>query len=134
MNPLFSRCRGWIVRMRCPIRVITIDNLASARINSAGLLFDHGDAVFNGADFNTQVTRHAFGIYDAKLAIRRHRNRLMRCIFARSIAASATDTVILVDRRFGDVIQIKMLPVNDIGNGRPYKVINRFMALFVHPL
>ena len=39
--------------MRCPIRVITIDNLASARINSAGLLFDHGDAVFNGADFNT---------------------------------------------------------------------------------
>ncbi len=29
INPLFSRCRGWIVWMRCPIRVITIDILAS---------------------------------------------------------------------------------------------------------
>ncbi len=60
-------------------------------------------------------------------------DRLVRGILAGCIAAPALDAEILVDVRLGDVIEIEILPIGHIGHCHAPEVINRGIALFVHP-
>ena len=61
-------------------------------------------------------------------------DRLVRGVLAGDVAAAAFDAGILVDVRLGDVVEVEILPVGDVGRGAADDVVERGMALLVHPV
>ena len=94
----------------------------------------HSDTSLDGANIDAKVAGNAFIVFNIKDAIRRHGDGLMACVFADCIAASAFDAGILIDPCFGDMAEIKILPIHDLWYRGTDKVINGRVFLFIHPL
>src|SRR5258707_1027629 len=67
------------------------------------------------------------------LAIFLARDRLVRGVFARDVAAPAFDAEILVDPGLGDMGGVEMLPSGEGWYRGAEEILNRRMALLVHP-
>ena len=53
------------------------------------------------------------------------RDRLVRGVLADDVAAAALDAEVLVDARLGDVVEVEVLPVGDVGHGAADEVVER---------
>ena len=58
------------------------------------------------------------------LAINHMSDRLMRRVLAGDVAATARDTLVLVDARLGDMVEVQELPVGDIRHRAPDEVVD----------
>ena len=95
----------------------------------------HGDAIVHRADVDAQVAGDAFVIHhlEVALAVLFLEDRLVRGVLAGGIAAAALDAEVLVDMGLGHVVQVEVLPVGDVGHGPAAEVLDRGVALLVHP-
>src|SRR5262245_17541950 len=121
--------------MRRPVGIFRIDPPPGARVDAFRHL-DHGDAVLDRAYRDAEIAGDAFAVdhLEAARAIGRHRDRLMRGVLAGGIAAAAFDAEILIDARLGDVVEIEILPVGDIGHRLADDLAHTPKALLVEPL
>ena len=52
-------------------------------------------------------------------------DRLVRGVLADDVAAAALDAEVLVDARLGDVVEVEVLPVGDVGHGAADEIAER---------
>ena len=62
------------------------------------------------------------------------RDALVRPVFARDIAKLAADAEVRVDLGDDFVIQVKVAPIQNVGQRAPAKILNRAETVVVHVL
>jgi len=97
----------------------------------------HLDTVLHRAGDLAQVAAHAF-IVDyfvtvCAVSLLQTGNRLVRGVFTGNMAASATNTGVLVDLGDNLIIDIQIFPVSGIAYSTAGEIIQAGIALTVHP-
>ena len=72
-----------------------------------------------------QPTHSLVDHLEIALAVLGRGDRLVRGVLADDVAAAAVDAEVLVDARLGDVVEIEVLPVADIGHGAADEIAER---------
>src|SRR4051812_30218801 len=101
--------------MRHPARIpLYCFSRAWVRLSDGELL--QRDAVLDGTDVHAEVAADALFVDDFKMtpAVLFVADGLMRGVFARDIAATTLNAQFLVDVRLDGVVEIQMLPVDEI--------------------
>src|SRR5689334_18218199 len=92
--------------------------LPCSRIQGTDGQLSQRNAMVDGTHVHAQVAADALLVdhFETALAVALPRDRLMRGVLTRDIAAAALDAKLLVDARLDRVVQIEMLPVHEVGH------------------
>src|SRR5690606_16317831 len=106
-----------VVGVRRPVGVLAGDRAAGTGVDSIGDGV-HRDAAVHRAYAYAKVAANAFRIDDFEVpgAVDLLRDRLVRRVLARDVAAAALDAEILVDYSLFHVVQVQVLPVRHAGH------------------
>ena len=120
----FGRLAHRIVRMRGPVRVTALVHAL------------HRDAVVDRTHVHAQIAAHALGIdhFEVTLAVLLFQDGLVRGVLAGDVAQPALHAQVLVDPRLDVVLQIEELPVGDVADGVADEIVERAVALRIHPV
>ena len=119
-----------------PVGIVPRDGTSRPWINGSGGHWFHGDAIFHRADRDAEIAADAFLVDHLELAhpVDHVGDCLMRGVLAGDVAAAALDAEVLVDLRLGDVVEVEVAPVGDIGHRAAGEVRYPLVAGLAHPV
>src|SRR5258708_326373 len=97
----------------------------------------HRDAALDPAHQRAEVAAHARLVDDldgvAAVAARVLADGLVRAVLAGGVAQLALDALLVVDLRHGEVVEVEVFPLLDVGDGLAGEVGDPLVVVLVHP-
>src|ERR1700676_236566 len=96
----------------------------------------HVDTIADRADHLAEIAADAVIVNDYEAAsttcLCLDSDRLMRCVLARDVAASAADAPVFVNECLEIEIHVELVPAHGVAQGTPLEVLHRPVAFLVH--
>lgn len=100
-------------------------------------VFDHGDAIGDGADQLAEVATHAFFFLDRVRVIGMalaEVDGLVGGVFAGDITEAAVDAFCRIDMCYDMIVEVQVLPMGEGRYGPADKVFDTDELFFIHPV
>lgn len=112
--------------------------LAPIEVRQAGFLSFHGNTVLNRTYQGAKVAADAFvidnGISSFAIFTLLMGDGLVGCIFAHNMAEATFNTLVVVNRRQGLVVEVELVPVGDVRDSETAKIFQSLVAFLIHPI